>query len=87
MHSVSFWRWLARFSIRAGDREGVACRLGRLCKESNPRAETREIVRLQEIRRELKGHARLAAHSIFEDFAFHYGYDLQDWTHPTDAAN
>jgi hypothetical protein len=48
--------------------------------EIERRAKTREIGRLQEIRRELKGHARLAANSIFtpqsifdEDYAFHYG--------------
>jgi len=50
--------------------------------EIERRAETREIGRLQEIRRELKGHTRLAAHSIFTlqsifeekgGYAFHYG--------------
>src|SRR5947207_15439106 len=48
--------------------------------EIERRAETSEIGRLQEIRREIKGHSRLAAHSIFtpqsifeeDDYAFHY---------------
>lgn len=51
-----------------------------IIQEIEHRAKAREIGRLQEIRKELKGHARLAAHSIFtsqsifgERYAFHYG--------------
>ena len=52
-----------------------------IVQEIERRAEKRDIGRLQEIRRELKGHAHLAAHSIFtpqsifeeDGYAFHYG--------------
>jgi hypothetical protein len=36
-----------------------------IVQEIERRAETKEIGRIQEVRRELKGHSRLAASSIF----------------------
>lgn len=55
--------------------------LTEIIQEIKRRAQTREIGRLQEIRQELKGHARPAGHSIFtaqsvfenKDYAFHHG--------------
>jgi hypothetical protein len=55
--------------------------LTKIVQEIDRRATTREIGHLQDIRRQLKGHARLAAHSIFtpqsifeeNEYAFHYG--------------
>lgn len=58
-----------------------AASLTEIIQEIERRAETREIGRLQEIRQELKGHARPAGHSIFtaqsifeeDGYAFHHG--------------
>jgi hypothetical protein len=83
MHFVAILKWLVRFNIRGKGLGGHGVSLTTIVQEIERRAGTRQIGRLQEIRQELKGHARLAGHSIFTPmsifeeggypYAFHHG--------------